>query len=305
MLVHILNEHPDWLTPLQRELDRLGLAWREHFVDEGVIDLDAAPPEGVFFNRMSASSHTRGHLSSITHTRQLLAYLELHGRRVINGSRAFELEMSKVRQHAALKAAGFDVPRTVAVVGGPDRLREAAASFPGEFIVKPNRGGKGLGVRLFASASALAEYLEGPETDTTPDGVWLVQEYVRPAEAFITRCEFVGGKFLYAIRSSTADGFELCPADGCAPCSVNAKFTLREGFQHPILPRLADFGAAHGLEVFGAEFIQTAGGRTVVYDLNATTNYNPAVEAQAGVSGTAAVAQLLCSALSWGRRGTC
>lgn len=303
MLVHIINEHPDWLAPLGRALEALGVAWREHFVNEGLIDLDAPPPAGVFFNRMSASSHTRGHFSSVRHTRPLLAYLEQHGCRVVNGSRAFELEMSKVRQHAALKAAGFDVPRTIAVIGGKDPLRDAARQMPGPFILKPNRGGKGLGVRLFQSTRALDEFLDSPEWDTSPDGVILVQEYVKAAEPYITRCEFVGGKFLYAIRSSTSEGFELCPADGCAPCGINAKFTLREGFDHPVLNRLADFGAAHGLEVFGAEFIEGDTGRLVVYDLNATTNYNPAVEQQAGVSGSAAVAQLLASALSWGGRG--
>jgi len=51
------------------------------------------------------------------------------------------------------------------------------------------------------------------------------------------------------------------------------------------------------LDIFGAEFIERPEGRLVTYDLNATTNYNPAVEAEAGTSGTAAVAALLRNAL--------
>ncbi len=79
----------------------------------------------------------------------MLAWLEDHGRRVVNGRRVLDLEMSKVEQLAALRAAGFDVPRTVAVAG-PSGLVAAAKRLLVPFISKHNQGGKGLGVRLFA-----------------------------------------------------------------------------------------------------------------------------------------------------------
>ena len=52
---------------------------------DGELDLDDAPPPGVFWSRMSASSHTRGHGVSKDHTRAVLAWLEGAGRRVVNG----------------------------------------------------------------------------------------------------------------------------------------------------------------------------------------------------------------------------
>ncbi len=169
--------------------------------------------------------------------------------------------------------------------------------MPTPFITKPNRGGKGLGVLLFQSHAVFDDYVSSPQFESSPDGVMLLQEYSRPPEPFITRCEFVGGRFLHAIRSNTSDGFEICPADGCAPCGINVKFALRKGFEHPILGRLAKFGEQQGLDIFGAEFIERPDARLVTYDLNATTNYNPAVEAEAGTSGTAVVAALLRNAL--------
>ena len=66
---------------------------------------------------MSASSHTRGHPFAKDQTRGVLAWPEAHRRCVVNGRRVLDLEMSKVEQLAALRAAGFDVPRTVAVAG--------------------------------------------------------------------------------------------------------------------------------------------------------------------------------------------
>ena len=44
-----------------RRSPSIGLPFEEWFLSEGVLDLAGAPPQGVFYNRMSASSHTRGH----------------------------------------------------------------------------------------------------------------------------------------------------------------------------------------------------------------------------------------------------
>src|SRR5262245_15409619 len=170
---------------------------------------------------MSASAHTRGHGLAPDHCRAVLSWLEAAGRRVVNGRRVLELEMSKVDQLTALRAAGFDVPRTFAVVG-PGELRAVARKLPAPFVVKHNQGGKGLGVKRFDSADELDGY-EG-----SPDGITLVQEYVAPAEPFITRVEIVGGEFVYAIKADVGrGGFELCPADACAVDSVPL-FSLRE-----------------------------------------------------------------------------
>src|ERR1700732_3797586 len=72
----------------------------------------APPPEGVFYNRMSASSHTRDHRYAAELTAAVLAWLERHGRRVVNGSHALDLEISKARQYAALETARIRTPDT-------------------------------------------------------------------------------------------------------------------------------------------------------------------------------------------------
>src|SRR5689334_20814730 len=164
MHIHVIHENAAWLEPLARALDRERLRWRDWFLDRGVFDLSRPPPEGVFYNRMSASSHTRDHRYAAELAAAVLAWLESHGRRVVNGSGALDLEISKARQYAALAAAGIHTPDSVVVVG-QDLLVEAARQRfgPGPFILKPNRGGKGLSVRLFQSPDALADYLAGPE----------------------------------------------------------------------------------------------------------------------------------------------
>jgi glutathione synthase/RimK-type ligase-like ATP-grasp enzyme len=125
------------------------------------------------------------------------------------------------------------------------------------------------------------------------DGITLIQEYVHAAAPFITRVEVVGGEVVYAITADTTrGGFELCPADACA-APAQSLFALREDFAHPILGRYLRFAEAHGLEIAGFEFIESADGRLVTYDVNTNTNYNPAVEAVAPRSGPGQVARYL------------
>lgn len=303
--IFVIHENDAWVEPLRAAFEAEGRPFEEWFLDEGVIPFDSAPPEGVFYNRMSASSHTRGHRFAPELTHGTLNWLEAHGRRVVNGTRALYLEVSKLAQYAALNRAGIRTPRTVAAVGRDHVIAAARAFGPGPYILKPNRGGKGLGVQLFQTVDAIAGYFDSPQAaeEAPIDGVWLVQEYIRSAEPFITRCEFVGGRFLYAVRVDTRDGFELCPADVCAiedaACPADTaptnKFTALPDFAHPILDRYARFLGDNQVEVAGIEFITDANGEVFTYDVNTNTNYNAQAEAAAGVAlpGMLAVARFL------------
>jgi glutathione synthase/RimK-type ligase-like ATP-grasp enzyme len=261
--VHVLYENADWLPPLVRALEARDLSVRTWFVAGGLVDLLDDPPAGVWVNRMSPSAHTRGHQGGVAFTRELLAVLEAAGRRVINGSAAFALEVSKLRQDATLRAAGIPTPPTVGVVGR-DGLRDAARRLGPPFLTKHNQGGKGLGVQLFRDLDAFDAWVDVAPDGGSPDGVTVLQRYVAPPEPFVTRVEIVGGQFQYALRSSTADGFELCPADACAVepgafCPVDGapRFTLRADVtgDDPLVRRYVDYCEPWGLDVAGIEFV--------------------------------------------------
>jgi len=53
--VHVIHENAAWLEPLAGAFDRQSVPWREWFLHHGVFDLSRPPPQGVFYNRMSAS----------------------------------------------------------------------------------------------------------------------------------------------------------------------------------------------------------------------------------------------------------
>ena len=135
-------------------------------------------------------------------------------------------------------------------------------------------------------------------------------------DEFITRMEFVGGKFIYAVRVYAGGSFELCPADACevafgdAP-TANAsnqvataqqsgpRFEIQSEHDELLARKLERFLARHGIEVAGIEFIRNPDGTTVIYDINTNTNYNAAAEAAAGINdgGMSRIARFLADEL--------
>jgi hypothetical protein len=304
--VYVIHENPEWYAPIASAFDAAGVPHQEWQLGDAVIDLDEQPPAGVFWSRMSASAHTRGHPFAKDQARGVLTWLECHGRRVVNGRRVLDLEVSKAEQLCLLRAAGFDVPRTVAVAGTAE-LPAAARKLAVPFIGKHNQGGKGVSVRLFGSHDEFDAYLASPGYLAPVDGITLLQEYLRAAEPRITRAEIVGGEYMYAITADTArGGFELCPADACAVPQTGAEgdiFALRAGFDQPIIGRYLSFAREQGIEIAGFEFIETADGRTVTYDINTTTNYNAGIEAIAPRPALPAVAAFFGRLLAGQGRG--
>lgn len=307
--IFILHENPEWVVPLHAEFSRRGIEATEWLLDEDYVAFDKTPNPGVYYNRMSASSHTRGHRFAPELTRMALTWLEHAGDSqvtVVNGLRALYLETCKLSQYAALQKAGVRTPKTRAVVGR-SQVMPAARDFQcWPVILKPNRGGKGLGVMKFDDEKALQAFIEGPEYADPLDGIWLLQAYIQSAQPFITRCEFVGQHFVYAVQVDTSEGFELCPADVCsigdAACPVGesapqvAKFVISERYHgHSIIGRLETFMRNSGVDVAGIELIEDKYGDVYAYDVNTNTNYNQAAEAAAGgrVTGMGAVADYL------------
>ena len=304
--IHVIHENEAWVEPLRAAFEEQGLPYEEWFLSEGLLDLEAVPPEGVFYNRMSASSHTRDHRYAAELTGGVLRWLESHRRRVVNDSRALRLEISKIEQYETLKAYGIRTPRTIAAVGR-SHIVQAARRMTGPFITKHNRAGKGLGVKLFQDVAALEAHVASPAFEDSVDGITLIQEYIRAPEPYITRVEFVGGEFLYAVRVDTSLGFELCPADVCqvgdafcpvgeqaAPVAAAPRFSIVRDFRNDaLIDKYRRLLADHGVGIAGIEFIVDEKGEIYTYDINTNTNYNPAAEAEAGVFAMKQVAAYL------------
>jgi hypothetical protein len=163
-------------------------------------------------------------------------------------------------------------------------------------------------VQLFHSLDALKQYVYGSAFDEPVDGITLIQEYIKSPDQHITRCEFIGGKFFYAVQVDTSGGFELCPADACnigdlfCPAGEQVeekpKFQIIEGFNEPIIAQYESFLKANNIAVAGIEFIKNTAGEIYTYDINTNTNYNSEAELTAGKFGMLELAKFLGAELA-------
>ncbi|SOC43240.1 RimK-like ATP-grasp domain-containing protein [Ureibacillus acetophenoni] len=301
--VYIIHENDDWTVHLTKRLDELNIPYESWHLDEGIVNLNEAPPEGIFYNRMSASSHTRNHRFAPELATAVIDWLEFYGRKVLNGSNALRLEVSKVKQYTQLEKYGIRVPKTVAAVGKEQIMEAAKALNKVPFITKHNRAGKGLGVQLFFSLEALQEHLDKPTFEDSVDGITLVQEYVQSPDSSITRVEFVGGEYIYSVRVDTSEGFELCPADACQIgdlyCPVGEepkdllKFRIYDNPRTELIGKYKQFLKGNDIDVAGIEFIVDAEGTVYTYDVNTNTNYNSDAEELEQKFGMLELAKLL------------
>lgn len=302
--IYLIYENEEWLAPLISELDQISAPYEKWPMIAGNLDLLNEPPKGVFFNRMSASAHTRGHRYSPEYTACAINWLDAYGRRVINGGNTINLEVSKAAQYAALSKTGITVPETKVVLG-LEQLIDIAKQTNMPFIIKHNRAGKGLSVKLIHDIESLQNFINSKDYEPPVDGIWLIQQYIQSTQPFITRTEFINGKFVYAVRVNTEQGFELCPADVCEiddvfcpiDSEVKDKFEIIENFRHPLISQYESFMAKHKLDVAAFEFILDEDNNAYTYDINTNTNYNSQAEEKIGIYAYQQLAQFLSDEL--------
>jgi len=300
--IYVIHENDEWLIPLRKSFKKINAPFEEWHMNKESFNYKKNPPEGIFYNRMSASSHSRGHRFAPENTKNLLTWLEEKKRRIINNSRALELEISKKEQYKELEKFNLNFPTTY-YSKSKKELLENSKKFKKPFITKHNRGGKGLGVKYFKNTSELENYLNEGFEDSI-DGTTLLQEYISSDPQVITRVEFVKGKFLYAVQVDASNGFELCPADSCNIenefCPTNPdgnKFMIIKNYQNSEIKKYENLLKSNGIEIAGIEYIKGKDGTHYTYDINTNTNYNPIAEEKSDIKGMDSIANFLYNEL--------
>jgi len=304
--IYIIHENDEWIVPLRKELKNINATFEEWHLGKSNVDHLDKPPQGVFYNRMSASSHTRGHRYAPEYTAVVLNWLEKNKRRVINNSRALSLEISKSLQYKELESFGIKVPKTI-FCNSKESILKSAGIFRKPFITKHNRAGKGLGVKLFNNKKELDSYVSSNNFEPSVDGVTLIQEYIDAKPKVINRIEFVNSKFLYNLEVDASEGFELCPAcpedqidepetqffgDFCP--TIGNKFRIIKNYKrNSLIDKYEKFISANGIEVAGIEYITDKNGTVYTYDVNTNTNYNSQAEKVSKIKGMKSIAEFL------------
>jgi len=288
--IGIFYEHPTWFIPLFNELERRKLNYclvnaNNHYFNPTKLNDSFS----LLFNRMSASAYLRGSENAIFYTHYYLANLEQQAVRVINGSRAFQIETSKANQLTLLDSLGLTYPNT-RIVNSLKEILVAAQELSFPIIIKPNIGGRGAGITRYESFQALAKDLESGKVELGIDKTLLVQEFVPAYENHIIRVETLNGKYLYAIKVYLDNNtYNLCPAEICQQetketsaaleiCLANTSKTgLKVEAYHPSLEIIQDVEkivSAASIDVGGVEYlVDSRSGKRLFYDINALSNF--------------------------------
>lgn len=280
----VLFEHPEWQKPLFAALAQRGVRFASFDLKRGAFDPDALPQAHLYFNQASPSAYVRGNARAVPLTLALIRSLELGGARVLNGSQAFLLELSKSTQSALMKRLGVDHPRTLTFNDADSAGDRWNGGWPA--LLKPEQGGSGARMFLLNSGDELVRLLRDRPELWLPDNLMVLHEYfdVDPTRG-IVRLEFLGGELLYAMRVVSHGAFNLCPSEMCNPesgsslCEVPQSQPAKpvEFYPYPNVPasavktgqRLAREG---GLDVCGIEYLEANDGRLIFYDINANSN---------------------------------
>ena len=297
--VYIIHENDEWIAPLRTHLHNLQVPFEEWHMDRVVVNTLNTPPQGVFYNRMSASSHTRGHRFAPEFTAVVLNWLEVHNRRIINNSRALSVELSKSLQYKELAKENIRVPKTV-YANNKKKLLQLGKNFMLPFLSKHNRAGRGLGIKLFYDYPSFKKYIASDDFENSIDGITLLQEYIKPKTDTIIRVEFVDNQFLYAVQVDISKGFDLCPADACnvekEEFLMNAtgnKFMILNNFADSIICSYQKVLKNNCIEIAGIEFLMDENERLFTYDINTNTNYNSIAESLYAKKGMEEIAKFL------------
>jgi hypothetical protein len=299
MKAYIIHENDEWTTPLKLELKALGVEFEDWHVEKANIDLGKNPPEGIFYNRMSASSHARGHRYAPEFTATILNWLKNNKRRIINNGNALALEISKSMQYLKLNEIGIKTPKSI-YCNSKEQIVKAADHFSKPFITKHNRAGRGLGVKLFQNKDELKTYVNGSNFEHSIDGITILQDYIEANPKVIHRVEFINSKFFYTVQVDASESFELCPADACNVeeqfCPTNPdgnKFMILKDYKNPEIVTYEKFLKQNDIEIAGIEYMIDTGGVHYSYDVNTNTNYNSIAEKKAGMFGMKQIALFL------------
>jgi hypothetical protein len=292
----VLHEHPEWQKPLFTALERRGVQFAAFDVTRAAFDNIEPPRARLYFNQASPSAYIRGHARAVPLALAWMRTLALQGARVLNGADVFALELSKSVQATLLKALGIDCPYSI-TFNDVRALSPYASSLRWPAMLKPDQGGSGARIQVVASLDEVQQIFNRDPAVWLPDNLFLLQEFLpHDPDHGIVRMEFLDGELLYAMRVKTHGRFNLCPSPVCNPDDGEATCEVPQEHQaappvefHPYLdvPRDAvDTGrrivAAAKLDIGGIEYLETAAGRRVFYDINANSNLRPSVAAAWG-----------------------
>lgn len=265
-MVEIIYENKGRLNFFEAALKEIDVECRLNDINDLKLDLTQPPDDIVYLNRIRSSS---GKNHTLINGEQYLEYLATYNRRVINDYRTFNYEISRVEQLRLFKRNGLTYPQTL-FGSEKDELLSSAKKMPTPFVVKHNCPGNSDGTRLFEDVASFEKYLNSDNFIPSPDGVLLLQEFIKPKNDRITRIEFLNGKFIYAYYQSNRFKTNQITTE------------YLPDYKHQLVKKYIEIAMQTGYDIAGFEFVEATNGAVYTYKIIGTTDYISEIEKTSG-----------------------
>jgi formate-dependent phosphoribosylglycinamide formyltransferase (GAR transformylase) len=298
--VAILNEHPTWQIGLCEELRRRDIDFYEIAIQGSYFNIssDQFSEIDLVINRSSPSARKRKNQASLFFTLQLIEHFEQLGIPVVNGSRAYSLELSKARQCQLFQNLGLAFPKTI-VVNSAEQVRDAVRNLTPPLVLKPNIGGSGLGYKFFKKRQDLTVSMAASVLRTSLDKTAVLQEFVNPDHDKTYRVQMIGSRHVYTV-SALGGGANKCLSADCVPpvwhvsdCSNRPVFAEQEQSEK-VIAEVRRIAKAGGLDTCGVEYL-ISGKKRYYFDINALSIFadNTKVQFAKPIDPTASFVDLI------------
>ena len=298
--IAVLDEHPDWLTPLYEAFTERGIPFVKIDISESSYNPMSTDILPFYINRLSPSASKRGHEAAFSYALNYIKYLEDLGARVVNGSHTVLMETSKAQQAALLRKLNISQPKSIAL-NDISQIEKHIDEFTFPVVIKPNRGGSGMGIQKYISKEEILQAVKDKTIPMPLDNLVLLQEFIQPKDGYIVRVETVNGKVMYAMKVFTKGTFNLCPSDSCdlqrgpevtddlgycvATPTDDVKFELYENPPADVVEAVEKIVKEAGIECGGVEYVVGEDGKWYIYDINALSILRASFKEDYGIDG--------------------
>jgi hypothetical protein len=259
MKAFLLTDIPVWVRPLERALEALGVE-----VSSG-SDPERALAADVIVNRLSTQLLQLDH-GQIAAIREALRRWEQNGRLLVNGSKCFEIGLSKLKQHELFEACGVATPQTEEAIAG-------GRALPGrKVLLKPSAGGFGKGIQILGPDENAPGDLDG-------SAGWIEQEMVEPVDGKVHRIEIVGEQILYDAATPLLSGdFDYCLAN----VGDTSVLTEAASLDHKTVEKVIQIARAGSMQLGSLEYFVLGDGRPCFFDFNPVSSLHPKAQVLLG-----------------------
>jgi hypothetical protein len=170
-------------------------------------------------------------------------------------------------------------------------IEKAASKFDGSpFIIRPNRCSCYKEAYLIQSIAQLKAMMKDQMIRKSPDGMWLVQQFIDSSDQSITRLEFIGGKFYYALKSYQSKAYPFPKKfQDQVPISLTLGHNqsrnpneIIKDYEDDSIDKYRRFFEDNKIDIGSIDFVTDREGKRYVYNFSTDISYDREAEISSG-----------------------